>query len=217
MNQTSYLCVTKSKPTMEHKWTVKMTANVASEIRYKLGVVGETDDLLEDYGVTEDEVDELIKSIPDEGLWIIPQQHSRMVIEEIDDHIDILDSQMHEADVDGDFESAQKTQELINEFMSAIKQRQFTHPFHKSTERDRNRKRFKEGSGNFCICCYRPMKEGETKMLHMNEDWYIVSNEVTQENCKELTGANSQGMFNIGNSCAKRIPKEFVMDLHNSK
>ena len=192
-----------------------MTANVASEIRYKLGVLGETDNLLNDYGVTEGEVQTLIDSIPNERFWVIPQQHTRMVIEEIDDHIDILTSQMYEADVDGDFESAQKFQELINEFMSAIKQHQFTHPFHKSTERDCNRKRFKEGSGNFCVCCYRPMKEGETKMLHMNEDWKIVSNEVTDENCKELTGANSQGMFNIGNTCATRIPKEFVIDLRN--
>ena len=44
----------------------------------------------------------------------------------------------------------------------------------------------------------------------MNENWVAVENSVTEENCKESTGADSQGCFSIGNSCAKKMPKGFV-------
>ena len=46
----------------------------------------------------------------------------------------------------------------------------------------------------------------------MNVNWRVVHNSVTEENCEELTGAESQGYFNVGNSCAKKMPKEFIID-----
>lgn len=57
-----------------------------------------------------------------------------------------------------------------------------------------------------CVCCGKPMKEGETKRIHMNEHWLAVDPEIVNtDNCFELTGANSQGAFPIGNSCAKKM------------
>jgi hypothetical protein len=88
---------------------------------------------------------------------------------------------------------------------------QYTHPLYVSPAKDKNRKKYGEGDGNYCICCYLPMKPGETKMVHMNEDWLIVSNDVTDENCEALTGAKSQGCFNIGDSCAKKHPQKFII------
>lgn len=57
-----------------------------------------------------------------------------------------------------------------------------------------------------CICCGKPMKEGESLMIHMNTNWLAVNPAiVTVENCLELTGAESQGCFPIGNSCANKM------------
>jgi hypothetical protein len=57
-----------------------------------------------------------------------------------------------------------------------------------------------------CICCFKPMKEGEKLFIHMNTIGMAVNpNIVTEENCKELTGAESQGCFPVGNDCAKKM------------
>lgn len=88
----------------------------------------------------------------------------------------------------------------------------YTFPLYESPMRDKNEDKYGITAGNQCICCMKPMKEGETKTVHMNEHWVAVSNEVTEENCLELTGANSQGCFDIGNTCAKNMPSNFIID-----
>jgi hypothetical protein len=87
----------------------------------------------------------------------------------------------------------------------------FTHPLYESPTKERNEEKYGVTDKNQCICCMKPMKDGETKMVHMNENWLAVSNDVTEESCKVLTGANSQGSFPIGNSCAKKMPKNFII------
>ena len=37
----------------------------------------------------------------------------------------------------------------------------------------------------------KPIKKGETKMVHMNESWLSVSIEIEEKDCKELTEHNS--------------------------
>lgn len=85
-------------------------------------------------------------------------------------------------------------------------------PLYESPIKDRNME--KHGtSTDMCECCGNPMKPGESLYVHMNEAWLAVNPEiVTAENCKELTGYNSQGMFRIGNSCAKKM-KGFTFNL----
>lgn len=85
-----------------------------------------------------------------------------------------------------------------------------THPLYESPQKERNEEKYGTLAENQCICCMKPMALGETKMVHMNNAWLAVSNDVTEENCFELTGAKSQGCYNIGNSCAKKMPKNFI-------
>ena len=64
-----------------------------------------------------------------------------------------------------------------------------------------------------CICCGKPMSENHPMgayHVHMNTKGVSVNPEiVTEENIVELTGAESQGCFPIGNDCAKKM-KGFV-------
>ena len=64
--------------------------------------------------------------------------------------------------------------------------------------------------GNQCICCGKPMKDGETKMVHMNTNWMAMHNSIKDEKDADVNGYESQGYFPIGNSCAKKMPKEFI-------
>lgn len=81
---------------------------------------------------------------------------------------------------------------------------------YESPTKERNEKKYGEMCENQCICCYKPMRQGEVLWVHMNTDWKAVDTEkVTEENCEELTGATSQGCFPIGNSCAKKMEKRF--------
>ena len=64
-----------------------------------------------------------------------------------------------------------------------------------------------------CICCGKPMKKGEKLYVHMNTDWQAVNPTISETDCKELTGAESQGCFPIGNDCAKKM-KGFTFTLN---
>lgn len=68
-----------------------------------------------------------------------------------------------------------------------------------------------------CICCGKPMSENDPMgayHVHMNTNWVAVNPKiVTEENIVELTGAESQGCFPIGNDCAKKM-KDFVFKLN---
>ena len=86
-----------------------------------------------------------------------------------------------------------------------------TTELYNSPQRDNNEEKYGILSDNQCICCMKPMKEGESRVVHMNTDWVVVHKSVTEEECKELTGAESQGCFPIGNSCAKKMPKDFIL------
>jgi len=86
-----------------------------------------------------------------------------------------------------------------------------TAELYRSPSRDKNEDKFGVLSGNQCICCMRPMKDVEVNYVHMNEDWKAVQDNVTDKNCKELTGANSQGLFPIGSTCEKKMPKGFII------
>lgn len=86
-----------------------------------------------------------------------------------------------------------------------------TKELYESPIRERNIEKYGEDG---CICCAKPMNEGESLYVHMNEGWMAVNHEVvTEENCKELTGSNSQGCFPIGNTCAKKMGKEFTFNI----
>jgi len=79
-----------------------------------------------------------------------------------------------------------------------------TKALYESPQREQNLEKYGHET-NQCICCGKPMKDGEKLYVHMNTDWVAVNPVITEENCKEETGAESQGCFPIGNSCAKKM------------
>lgn len=81
-----------------------------------------------------------------------------------------------------------------------------THPIYESPKKDQNEEKYGILSGNQCICCMRPMKAGETKAIHAVTSWEAVN--VDESELPE--GYTSQGLFPVGNSCAKKFPKEFI-------
>lgn len=91
-----------------------------------------------------------------------------------------------------------------------------THPLYESSKREVNFEKYGHLSDQ-CICCGLPMKDGEKLLVHMNTDWVAVRNDISEDMVVEMTGADSQGAFPIGNSCARKMPKEFIIDLSKNK
>ena len=87
-----------------------------------------------------------------------------------------------------------------------------TYPLYESPKRAENEDKYGHTTGNQCICCMKPMKSGETKWVHMNEAWRAVRTDIDESDFEAFTGAASQGCFNIGDACAKKMPKEFIID-----
>jgi hypothetical protein len=70
---------------------MKLTKAQADEIRYQLSIVAyEEDELREDYGLTEAQADELVKSVPVRGDWDIPAWGIELVCDRCDHAADIL-------------------------------------------------------------------------------------------------------------------------------
>lgn len=62
--------------------TLKLTAHQADELRHRLCTVAETEDLLEDYGLTAEAVEGLADMIPVRGTWTVPDWAVELVREE---------------------------------------------------------------------------------------------------------------------------------------
>lgn len=54
------------------------------------------------------------------------------------------------------------------------------------------------------------MKEGEQKLVHMTIFRTALHISILEESDATALGFYSQGYFPIGNSCAKKMPKEFI-------
>ena len=80
---------------------------------------------------------------------------------------------------------------------------------YESPQKDANEEKFGLIS-NQCICCGKPMKEGESKMVHMNTNWKAMHKSIVTEADAITNGYQSQGYFPIGNSCAKKMSKYFI-------
>lgn len=86
-----------------------------------------------------------------------------------------------------------------------MNKKQLTKELYESPMRERNLER-NGWADNQCICCMKLMKENECDTyVHMNTDWVAVHPDISVENCEELTGAETQGSWPIGKSCAKKM------------
>lgn len=62
---------------------MRLTKRQADEIRYRLDVVAGEPDLLEDYGLTAEQVEAVYDTVPVRGEWEIPAYALDMVREEV--------------------------------------------------------------------------------------------------------------------------------------
>ncbi len=69
---------------------VNLTKDDAQECQHKLGVLCDTPDLQDDYGLTQAQCEELVASVPNSGEWIIPTFGVKAVLGEMSDHANVL-------------------------------------------------------------------------------------------------------------------------------
>ena len=79
-----------------------------------------------------------------------------------------------------------------------------TTELYQSPKKEQNNERYGE-HGLECVCCGRPMAAGIVKWVTMNTDWRAVRADIPEDDFEKVTGAPSQGMFPIGNECAKKM------------
>lgn len=71
---------------------MKLTKSQAEELRYRLDIVADEQDLLDDYGVTQEQVEALSRSVPERGEWDCPAWAADMVREELGVTVEIFRS-----------------------------------------------------------------------------------------------------------------------------
>lgn len=78
--------------------TYTITKHDAEEVRHKLGVLADTEDLRDDYGMTKEQADALLASVPSEGgTWEVPAWAAKAVRDEMTDHVAVLRDIAHDA------------------------------------------------------------------------------------------------------------------------
>lgn len=70
---------------------IPLTQEDAQEVHHKLRILADTPDLQMDYGLTQDQANALVQSIPKSGgQWIVPPWAWTAVQGEMADHIEVL-------------------------------------------------------------------------------------------------------------------------------
>ena len=82
-----------------------------------------------------------------------------------------------------------------------------TKELYESPMKDRNDDRYGMVS-NTCICCGRPTN-GDY-YVHMSTCWVAIQGKYTEDDLKK-EGMESQGLFPIGPSCAKKMGKKYII------
>lgn len=71
---------------------VKLTQEDAQEVMHKIGVLADSPDLCEDYGLTEAQASALCDSVPHKGgEWEVPEWAQAAVRGEMANHCEVLD------------------------------------------------------------------------------------------------------------------------------
>ena len=70
---------------------VQLSREDAQEVMHKIGVLADNIDLQEDYGITQEQANALLQSIPHNGgEWQIPDWGMNVVRGEMEDHIQVM-------------------------------------------------------------------------------------------------------------------------------
>ena len=84
---------------------------------------------------------------------------------------------------------------------------------YESPMKERNNDRYGYTS-DVCECCGKPTDENTRQYVHMGTDWMAYNTrEVEERNGRAYikgTDTETQGLFPIGTSCAKRMGKQFT-------
>lgn len=76
----------------------ELTREDSIEVRHKLGVLCDTEDLQESYGINQSQADSLYHSVPvNGGEWIIPDWALAVVRGEMEDHVKVMRDQADDA------------------------------------------------------------------------------------------------------------------------
>ena len=94
-------------------------------------------------------------------------------------------------------------------YLCGMKSLEKTCELYVSPIKERNIEKFGHVS-NQCECCGKIMTDGESKMVHMNTLWLVMENTILTDEDALNHGFESQGYFSIGNSCAKKMKKQFI-------
>ena len=71
--------------------TFSLTKVDAQEVMHKIGIVQHEPDLQEAYGITQEQIDFLVSSIPQQGgVWSVPNNFLPAIKGEMEDHINVL-------------------------------------------------------------------------------------------------------------------------------
>lgn len=83
--------------------SIKLTREDAQEVMHKLTTLSESEDLIEDYGLTQAQADALRDSVPhDAGEWIVPEWGVEAARGEMADHCRVLDHIAQDARASGE-------------------------------------------------------------------------------------------------------------------
>ena len=86
-----------------------------------------------------------------------------------------------------------------------------TTPLLYSPTREKNEYKYGYLSTPQCICCKKPLNEGTYYSVHMGTNCDLIDISVADVDVETLCGQESQGWFEIGKSCAKKFPSNFIM------
>lgn len=89
-----------------------------------------------------------------------------------------------------------------------------------SPRKEANIEKFGDHSDT-CICCGRRQNEKKTeqKYVHMTTGWEMINTPEVEEVTEKIVGTDfeTQGFWPIGNTCAKKYPKEFIFTPKDAK
>lgn len=85
-----------------------------------------------------------------------------------------------------------------------------TTPLIYSPSREKNEDKYGYTDGSQCICCMKPLV-GEYYSVHMGVYGDLFDVSLDENLVEELTGQPSQGWFEIGKTCSKKFPSNFIM------
>jgi len=82
-----------------------------------------------------------------------------------------------------------------------------TKKLYESPIKERNEEKYGHNA-NVCVCCNKPTNE--EMFVHMCTNWEAVPANISEEELIE-NGMESQGLFPIGKSCAKKMGKKYIL------